>query len=137
MTLLNAKTGQKALYGLPMGQYRQYIHVWKNLLERTGFTLANIPREWNAFWSFWCDQVEPAVRRAMGRDDIWGVGLSMSAELCRHWDPVRPVQGCLRGGLRTRDGRLVIDDPEVRQRLLKVIDSYTAIYRNGCTRPIR
>ena len=35
----------------------------------------------------------------------------------------------------SRDGRLVIDDPEIRQRLVKAIDSYTAIYRKGCTPP--
>jgi multiple sugar transport system substrate-binding protein len=35
----------------------------------------------------------------------------------------------------SRDGRLVIDDPEVRRRLIKVIDSYTAIIRKGCTPP--
>ena len=35
----------------------------------------------------------------------------------------------------TRDGRLVIDDPEVRRRLIEAIDSYTAIYRKGCTPP--
>ena len=35
----------------------------------------------------------------------------------------------------TRDGRLVIDDPEIRRRLVKAIDSYTAIYRKGCTPP--
>ena len=35
----------------------------------------------------------------------------------------------------TRDGRLVIDDPEVRRRLIDAVDSYTAIYRKGCTPP--
>jgi multiple sugar transport system substrate-binding protein len=35
----------------------------------------------------------------------------------------------------TPDGRLVIDDPEVRQRLVKALDSHTAIYRKGCTPP--
>jgi multiple sugar transport system substrate-binding protein len=35
----------------------------------------------------------------------------------------------------TRDGRLVIDDPEIRQKLVIAIDSYTAIYRKGCTPP--
>jgi multiple sugar transport system substrate-binding protein len=35
----------------------------------------------------------------------------------------------------TRDGRLVIDDPEVRRKLIQVIDSYTAVYREGCTPP--
>ena len=35
----------------------------------------------------------------------------------------------------TRDGRLVIDDPEIRRKLVAAIDSYTAIYRKGCTPP--
>ena len=34
-----------------------------------------------------------------------------------------------------RDGRLVIDDSEVRQRLVTALDSYTATYRKGCTPP--
>jgi multiple sugar transport system substrate-binding protein len=71
-TLLNAKTGQKALYALPIGRSTNHLHVWKSLLEAAGFTLADIPKEWDAFWPFWCDRVQPAVRRATGRDDVWG-----------------------------------------------------------------
>ena len=62
-----------------MGLATHHVHVWKSLLERAGFTLADIPKEWEAFWSFWCDRVQPAVRKALGRDDVWGVGLPMSA----------------------------------------------------------
>ena len=35
----------------------------------------------------------------------------------------------------TRDGRLVIDEPEISERSSRRIDSYTAIYRKGCTPP--
>ena len=35
----------------------------------------------------------------------------------------------------TRDGELVIDDPQVRQGLVKAMDSYAAIYLKGCTPP--
>jgi multiple sugar transport system substrate-binding protein len=35
----------------------------------------------------------------------------------------------------SRDGRLIIDDPEVRRRLVNAVDSYTKIYRKGCTPP--
>ena len=61
--------------------------------SRPGFTLADIPKEWEAFWSFWCDQVQPAVRKATGRDDIWGVGLAMSAEAADTDDRVLAVRG--------------------------------------------
>ena len=35
----------------------------------------------------------------------------------------------------TRDGELIIDDPEIRRRLIRAVDGYTAIYRKGCTPP--
>ena len=35
----------------------------------------------------------------------------------------------------TREGKFVIDDPEIRRRLIEAMDSYTAIYRKGCTPP--
>jgi hypothetical protein len=37
----------------------------------------------------------------------------------------------------TLDGRLVIDDPEIREKLVKAMDSYTAIYKKGCPLPVR
>ena len=103
--LLNAKTGQRALYGVPMGQIMDHVHVWKSLLEHAGFSLDDIPKEWDGFWSFWCDQVQPAVRRATGRDDIWGIGLSMSAEPADTDGPILPVRRRVRCGLRDPRGQ--------------------------------
>jgi multiple sugar transport system substrate-binding protein len=133
--LLNARTGQKALYGLPMGQISNYVHVWKSLLERAGYSLDDIPKQWEAFWSFWCDQVQPAVRKAQGRDDIWGIGLVMAAEPDDTVDQFFQFVRAYDADYVTRDGKLVIDDPEIRRHLVKAIASYTAIYRKGCTPP--
>jgi multiple sugar transport system substrate-binding protein len=133
--LLNATTGQKALYGLPIGQISNYLHVWKSLLERAGLSLDDIPKEWELFWSFWCDQAQPAVRKALGRNDIWGIGLVMSAEPDDTIDQFFLFVRAYDADYVTSDGKLVIDDPEIRQRLVKAIDSYAAIYRKGCTPP--
>jgi multiple sugar transport system substrate-binding protein len=133
--LVNQKTGQTALYALPMGRTSNHIHVWKSLLERAGFTLADIPKEWGAFWAFWCDQVQPAVRRAAGRDDIWGVGLSMSGESPDTQFQFFQFLNAYDADWVSQDGTLAIDDPETRQRVVKAIGAYTAIYRNGCTPP--
>jgi multiple sugar transport system substrate-binding protein len=133
--LLNGKTGQKALYALPMTNSVNHVQVWKSLLESVGFTLADIPREWDAFWLFWCDQVQPAVRLATGRDDIWGVGLPMSATAGDTYIQFYQFLAAQKADYVTPDGRLVIDDPEVRRQLIKMIDSYTAVYGKGCTPP--
>jgi multiple sugar transport system substrate-binding protein len=135
VTLLDGTTGRRGIYLLPMGLSSHHVHVWKILLERAGFTLGDIPKEWDAFWSFWCDQVQPAVRQALGRDDIWGIGLSVSATSIDTETGLYQFRDAYEANYVTRDGRLVIDDPEVRRRLIKAIDSYTAIYRKGCTPP--
>jgi ABC-type glycerol-3-phosphate transport system substrate-binding protein len=74
------------------------------------------------------------VRKALGRDGIWGVGLSMGVG-------VDTLNGFLQfmaadnAQYVTRDGRLVIDDQDIRRKLISVVDRYTAIYRKGCTPP--
>jgi multiple sugar transport system substrate-binding protein len=52
VTLLDGTTGQRGLYLLPMGLVSHHVHVWKSIFERAGFTLADIPNEWDAFWAF-------------------------------------------------------------------------------------
>jgi multiple sugar transport system substrate-binding protein len=132
--LLNGASGQKALYGLPVGRSTNHLHVWKSLLERAGFTLADIPSAWEPFWAFWCDEVQPAVRHATGRDDIWGVGLPMSPTLDTVYQFLQAV-AAFDATYVTRQGDLVIDDPQVRRGLIEAMASYTAIYRGGCAPP--
>jgi multiple sugar transport system substrate-binding protein len=93
-----------------------------------------VPKDWTTFWSFWCDQVQPAARRATRREDIWGIALPMSIT----GDTVSQFLQFVAANdadYVTDDGRLVIDDPEIRAKLVEVIDSYTALYRKGCTPP--
>jgi multiple sugar transport system substrate-binding protein len=130
----NHRTGRRALYALPMALATNHVHVWKSLLEAAGFTLADIPKEWGAFWSFWCDQVQPAVRQALGRDDIWGIGLPMSTALDTQ-DEVVQFQLGYQASWIGRDRRLRIDDPAVRAGMIKALDDYTAVWRKGCTPP--
>jgi multiple sugar transport system substrate-binding protein len=134
-TSLDGKTGRRGLYALPMGRYSSHVHVWNSLLERAGFTLVDIPKEWEAFWSFWCDQVQPAVRKALGRGGIWGVGLPMSAAATDTDDSLLQFELAYGTPWLDRDHRLQIDDPAVRAGIIKALDAYTAIWRKGCTPP--
>jgi multiple sugar transport system substrate-binding protein len=137
-TLLDGETGRRGLYALPMGRFSNHVHVWNSLLERAGFTLADIPQGWEAFWSFWCDQVQPAARKALGREDIWGVGLPMSvAALIDTEFQLTQFQLAYQSSWLSRDGRLQVDDPKVREGMVKAMKAYTEIWRKGCNRPMR
>jgi multiple sugar transport system substrate-binding protein len=134
--LLDGKTGRRGLYALPMGRISNHIHVWNSLLERAGFTVADIPKEWGTFWSFWCDRVQPAVRQATGREDIWGVGLPMSvAAIGDTADQLVQFQLAYEAPWIGLDRRLQVDDPEIRAGMVKALDDYTAIWRKDCTPP--
>ena len=132
--LLNGAARQKAFYGLPIGRSTDHLHVWKSLLERAGFTLADIPKAWQPFWAFWCEKVQPAVRHATGREDIWGIGLPMSPTLDTVYQFLQAV-AAYDGAYVTRQGDLVIDDAHVRHRLIEAMASYTEIHRSGCAPP--
>ena len=135
-TMLNGRTGRRGLYALPMGRTSNFLHVWNDLLERAGFTLADIPTDWTAFWSFWCDQVQPAVREALGRADIWGIGLPMSAAAFVDTDvELLQFQLAYRASWLNRDRRVQVDDPQVRAGMVQALSDYTAIWRKGCTPP--
>jgi multiple sugar transport system substrate-binding protein len=131
---LNGRTGRRGLYALPMGRRSNHIHVWNSLLERAGFSLADVPKDWSAFWSFWCDQVQPAVREALGRDDIWGIGFPMSPNVDTE-NGLEQFQLAYEALWLDRDRRLQVDDPEIRAGMIKAMEEYTLIWRKGCTPP--
>jgi multiple sugar transport system substrate-binding protein len=134
-TLRNDRDDRTALYALPMARDTTHVHVWRSLLKQVGLTPDDIPTEWDAFWSFWCDQVQPAVRRALGRDDIWGAGMAMSAGAGD--TRINYIQFQLAYGApwASGDGRLQVEDPAVRRGMIQALDSYTALWRRGCTPP--
>jgi multiple sugar transport system substrate-binding protein len=136
VSTLRDKAGQRGLYALPMGRFSNNLHVWNSLLERAGFSLADIPQGWEAFWSFWCDRVQPALRKALGRDDVWGVGLPMSvAALIDTGFELTQFRLAYQASWLGRDRRVQVDDPKVREGLVKAMSAYTAIWRKGCVPP--
>jgi multiple sugar transport system substrate-binding protein len=134
-TMLNGRTGGHGLYALPMGRDTNHVHVWQSLLEQAGFTLADVPKEWEPFWLFWCDRVQPAVRKVTGRDDIYGVGLPMSidaedtemelGQFALAYTPLWPPPA----------GWNLAEEPATRAILIQALERYAAIYKSACTPP--
>jgi multiple sugar transport system substrate-binding protein len=79
--------------------------------------------------------VQPAVRKATGRDDIWGVGLPMSAAAIDTHDQLTQFQLAYGAPWIGRDNRLQVDVPVVRAGIVKALEAYTASWRKGCTPP--
>ena len=133
--LPNERTGESAYYAVPIGQFGHYIHVWKSLLDQAGIKVEDIPQEWDAFWTFWCDTVQPAVRQATGRDDIYGIGLPMSADASDTVTGLDQFRDAYGVAYLSPDGELMLDDPAVREKVVEILADYTAVWGKGCTPP--
>jgi multiple sugar transport system substrate-binding protein len=128
-------SGRSGLYALPLGRATILLHVWLSLLERAGFRREDIPAEWEPFWAFWCDKVQPAVRKALGREDIWGVGAPMSAKADdTRWALLQFIHAYT-AEWPAPSGPSLLRDPAARAALIKGLAGYTAIYKQGCTPP--
>src|SRR5262249_6562925 len=119
--LLEGPDGVRAPYSVPLVYAGFYLHLWTSLLGKAGFTLDEVPREWDAFWSFWCDRVQPAVRKATGREDIWGLGLPMSAKSRDGFEALTQFMWAHGFQLARLDGTPIVSDPAIRRSLIKVV----------------
>jgi multiple sugar transport system substrate-binding protein len=88
--------------------------------------------------------VQPAVRQATGRQDIWGVGLSMSVDspgdtytqLTQFKYSHDAYWGTgANGKSMVTDSTVRDTDPAARASLIKALNHYTAVYRKSCTPP--
>ena len=49
------------------------------MLAEAGFKENDIPGTWKEYWAFWCDKVQPAIRKATGKR-IFGIGSPMGVD---------------------------------------------------------
>ena len=132
--LYNGVTKKKAYYGFPLKQQSMHVQIWKDLLEKAGYKESDIPNQWNDYWSFWCNKVQPAIRKATGQR-IYGVGQPMGVESTDSLQSFYTFMDAYNVKLVDDDGKLLVDDPKVRDGLIHALKDYTDTYIKGCTPP--
>src|SRR5215469_14931230 len=132
--LFNNQTKNKAYYGFPLKQQSMHVQIWNDLLEKAGYKQSDIPTKWEDYWSFWCDKVQPAIRKATGQR-IYGIGQPMGVESTDSFQSFYTFMDAYNVKLVDDDGKLLVDDPKVRDGLIHALKDYTDTYVKGCTPP--
>src|SRR5450432_3424804 len=130
--LLNGQTKKKAYYGFPLKQQSMHVEIWGDLLEQAGFKQSDIPDTWKEYWSFWCDKVQPAYRKASGTRGF-GIGMPMGVESTDSFQSFLTFVDAYNVKLVDDDGKLLVDDPKVKEGLVAALKDYTDPYLKGCT----
>ena len=127
--LYNNVAQKRSAYAVPLKQHTVHIHYWRDLLGKAGFSEADIPTEWDAFWNFW-KQAQDNLH-AQGHTDIYGLGLTMSREASDTFSNFNQVLEAYDVPLLDNDGNLLVEDPQVRQQIIAALDWYTRFYKEG------
>lgn len=125
----NNVTKKSSYYGVPIHQGTMHIYYWRDLLALVGRSEKDIPKEWDAFWKFW-QRVQDDLR-AKGQSNIYSLGLTLSKEAGDTYYLFEQILEAYDVKVVDSKGQLRVDDPQVRQGIIKVLDWYKQFYTKG------
>jgi len=132
--LWNDKDKKRAYYAFPLKRQTMHIQYWIDMLEAAGFKQSDIPTGWKDYWSFWCDKVQPAIRKATGQK-IYGIGVPMGVGSSDSFYSFLTFMDAYNVKLVDDEGKLLLDDPNVKAGLIGALTDYVAPYQKGCVPP--
>jgi len=132
--LYNNANQTRAYYAFPIKQQTMHIEYWKDMLADAGFKESDIPKDWKAYWSFWCDKVQPAYRQKTG-NRAFGIGMPLGVDSSDSFYSFLTFMDAYNVKLVSDSGKLLVDDPAVRQGLINALTDYTSVYSKGCSPP--
>jgi len=130
----NNVTKKRSYYGVPYNQGVFTNHIWKPLVEKAGYKIDDIPKTWDAYYDFF-KGVQKKLRE-QGVRNVYGLGFQVTTNGV---DPNFVFNNFLiaNGGrdIVTKDGRLHLDDPKVREAVIKAMTYPAMAYKDGFVPP--
>jgi len=131
----NSATKKRGFYQAPIKLNATPYHVWNSLVEKAGYKLAEAPKTWDAFWDFFKPMQKKL--RDQGMRGVYALGLQLTTVgpndgnvLFHHF-----VMANGGGGIITKDGRAHLDDPQVKEAVIKSLAYLTTAYKDGYVPP--
>src|ERR1700751_3139439 len=129
----NAKKA-RSYYGVPYTQGGLVNHIWRPLVEKAGYQMTDLPKTWDAYYDFF-KEVQKKLR-AQGMRHVYGLGFQLATigGDCN----LRANDFLIAYGGQdnvTKDGRLHLDDPQVREAAIKTLTYPTTSYKEGFVPP--
>jgi multiple sugar transport system substrate-binding protein len=132
--LFDSTKSTRAYYAFPVKQQTMHIQYWKDMLADAGFKESDIPKDWKGFWSFWCEKVQAGYRQKTG-NRAFGTGFPMGVDSSDSFFSFLTFMDAYNVKLVSDSGKVLVDDPKVREGLINAINDYTTVYQKGCTPP--
>jgi multiple sugar transport system substrate-binding protein len=125
---------KRSYYGVPYSLDAFTNHIWSSLVEKAGYKMSDIPKNWDAFYDFF--KGVQGKLRDQGMRHVYALGFQLTTN---GFDPAAFFSQFLvaYGGqnIVTKDGKLHLDDPQVRKGVLATLTYPTTAYKQGFVPP--
>jgi multiple sugar transport system substrate-binding protein len=130
----NSVEKKRTFYGVPYISAVLPNHVWRSLVEKAGYKVEDVPKTWDAYYDFFKD-VQKKLR-TQGARNVYGLGFQVTTNGA---DPNALFNYFLiaygGGGIVTKDGKLHLDDPQVKEAVIKALTYPTTAYKEAFVPP--
>ena len=130
----NSVEKKRSYYGVPYNQGAFTNHIWSSLVEKAGYKMEDIPKNWDAFYDFF-KGVQRKLRE-QGMRNVYAMGFQLTTN---GGDPNAFFNQFLIAyggqGIVTKDGKLHLDDPQVREAAIKALTYPATAYKEGFVPP--
>ena len=125
---------KRSFYGVPYTTAVLPNHVWKSLVEKAGYKIEDMPKTWDAYYDAF-KGVQKKLRE-QGIRNVYGLGFQVTTNGV---DPNNTFNYFMiaYGGqdIVTKDGKLHLDDPKVKEAAIKALIYPTTAYKDGFVPP--
>jgi multiple sugar transport system substrate-binding protein len=131
----NNVTKKRSVYYAPYTMTVLPFHIWNSLVENAGYKLSDAPKTWDAFWDFF----KPMQKnlREKGMRGVYALGLQPTTTGPADGNNMFHYFLVAYGGngIVTPDGRPHLDDPQVKEAVIKALTYITTAYKEGYVPP--
>jgi multiple sugar transport system substrate-binding protein len=131
----NSVTKQWGAYQAPYKTNVCPFHIWKPMVEKAGLKVEDAPKTWDAFWDYF-KPVQAAMRKG-GQRGVFSLGLQATTAGPADGNNLFSYFLAAYGGygIVTPDGRPHLDDPAVKEAVVKTITYITTAFKQGYVPP--
>jgi len=111
------------------------IHVWNSLVEKAGYKLSDAPKTWDAFWDFFKPMQQKL--RDKGMRGVYALGFQPTTTGPNDGNYLFHAFLIAYGGkdILTLDGKPHLDDPKVKEAVVKALTYISTAYKEGYVPP--
>jgi multiple sugar transport system substrate-binding protein len=111
------------------------FHIWNSLVEKAGYKMADAPKTWDAFWDFFKPMQKKL--RDQGMRGLYALGLQPTTTGPADGNNMFHYFLLANGGngIVTPDGAPHLDDPQVKEAVIKSLAYITTAFKEGYVPP--